>query len=124
LEKDFIVQEHRAVRAKWHHDLRLEHGGTLKSWAVPKGVPMKAGGKALAIPTADHTKHWMNFQGKIPKGEYGYGTVKIAHKGKYVPKEWKENVIKFEVVKDTKMKGSYTLVKLPSGNWLLMKNKK
>jgi len=118
--KDYVVQEHKAVRAKTHHDLRLEHGGVLKSWAVPKGVPDSIGGKVLAIEVEDHTKHWLKFAGKIPKDQYGYGEVKILSRGKYVPLSWEKDNIKFDIISG-EMKGNYVLHRLKENKWLLFR---
>jgi bifunctional non-homologous end joining protein LigD len=124
LEKNYVVQEHRAKKAGKHHDLRLERYGTLKSWAVPKGVPLRSEKRVLAVPTEDHSKHWLRFEGRIPEGQYGHGVVKIWDRGKYKPLEWTNDKIKFEVTKGKKMNGIYTMIKIKSGNWIIMKNKK
>ena len=117
----FVVQEHDARRL--HYDLRLERDGVLRSWAVPKGVPIKSGIKRLAIQTENHPLDYAKFDGTIPKGEYGAGTVKIWDQGSYTTKNWEENKIEFKL-HGKKLDANYVLVRLKKGeakNWLLMK---
>ena len=122
-EHRFVVQEHWAVKAKYHHDFRLEMSGVLKSWAVPKGVPEKKGIKHLAIQTESHPCDYLNFEGIIPEG-YGAGTVKIFDKGKYKLKEKTKDRIIFEL-KGKKLKGNYNLIKLKDrkNQWIIFKSK-
>jgi bifunctional non-homologous end joining protein LigD len=122
-ERIFVVQEHHARRL--HYDLRLENGGALKSWAVPKGVPEQPDQKRLAVETEDHPLDYANFEGTIPKGQYGAGTVKIWDKGSYEPKVWGENMIEF-TLKGQRLKGRYALVRLKKAgenSWLLLKGR-
>jgi len=117
----FVVQEHDASHL--HYDLRLEKNGVLTSWAVPKGIPQQSGIRRLAIKTEDHPLEYAEFQGSIPKGQYGAGTVKIWDKGNYEIKIWDENKIEF-TLKGKKLQGPYVLVRLNKAgknNWLLMK---
>jgi bifunctional non-homologous end joining protein LigD len=119
--KIFVIQEHDASHL--HYDLRLERNGVLNSWAVPKGIPLKPGIKRLAIKTEDHPLEYAEFQGIIPKGQYGGGTVKIWDKGNYKIKVWEENKIEFNF-QGTKLTGVYVLIRFKKGgenNWLLMK---
>ncbi len=119
--KVFVVQEHDASHL--HYDLRLEKNGVLNSWAVPKGIPQQSGMRRLAIKTEDHPLEYAEFQGTIPKGQYGGGTVKIWDKGNYEIKQWDENKIEF-TLNGKKLEGSYVLVRLKKAgknNWLLMK---
>ena len=119
--KSFVVQEHHARRL--HYDLRLEKDGVLKSWAVPKGLPEISSDRRLAIQVEDHPLEYAKFEGTIPEGQYGAGTVKIWDKGLYEPIAWGENKIEF-IVKGEKMEGRYVLVKFKKAgekNWLLFK---
>ena len=118
----FVIQEHHARRL--HYDLRLEKDGVLKSWAVPKGIP-EAGQKVLAVETEDHPYEYGSFEGEIPKGQYGAGTVKIWDKGHYETKFWEGD--KIEVTLDgQRLHGRYVLVRLKRAgdkDWLLLKGK-
>lgn len=121
----FVVQHHLA--RKDHYDLRLEWNGVLKSWAVPKGPSYKLKDKRLAIMVEDHPLEYRKFEGTIPKGEYGGGTVMIFDEGYYEPvndikKALKEGSIKFEL-KGKRLKGLWTLVHFKEHNWLLIKEK-
>ena len=121
--KTFVVQEHSARRL--HYDLRLEKEGVLKSWAVPKGIPQKPGEKRLAVETEDHPLAYAKFEGIIPKGQYGAGSVRIWDKGSYTVKAWKGDEVEF-TLNGEKLHGRYVLVKLKkaAGNdWLLLKVK-
>lgn len=117
----FVVQEHDARRL--HYDLRLEKNGVLKSWAVPKGIPLSEGIKRLAVKTEDHPLDYANFEGTIPEGQYGAGTVKVWDSGHFSIKNWESD--KIEVTFDGKrLEGKYILVRLKKSNqknWLLFK---
>jgi DNA ligase D-like protein (predicted ligase)/DNA ligase D-like protein (predicted 3'-phosphoesterase) len=118
----FVVQEHHARRL--HFDLRLEKDGVLKSWAVPKGIP-EPGQKVLAVEVEDHPYEYASFEGEIPKGQYGAGSVKIWDKGHYETKLWEDDKIEV-ILNGERLKGRYILVRLKrSGdkNWLLFKGK-
>lgn len=84
----FVIQEHHARRL--HFDFRLEHEGVLVSWALPKGEPTTSKQNHLAVQTEDHPLAYGDFEGKIPKGEYGGGTVSIWDRGTYEPEKWRE----------------------------------
>lgn len=117
----FVVHEHHAKNLHW--DFRLESGGVLKSWAIPKIPPLKQGLKRLAIQVEDHSKNYANFQGEIKEG-YGKGLVKILDKGTYTLESKKPNKIVF-LLQGKIMKGKYALIKTDYGKnkkgWLLMK---
>ena len=117
----YVIQKHQARRL--HYDLRLEMDGVLKSWAVPKGPPTERGIKRLAVQVEDHPVEYANFEGTIPKGQYGAGTVKIWDKGQYVLKERDEDKLVFEI-KGNKLRGDYCLVRFNGRkNWLFFKKK-
>ncbi len=119
--KSFVVHEHHARRL--HYDLRLEKDGVLKSWAVPKGPPEKSGDRRLAVQVEDHPLEYGKFEGTIPQGQYGAGTVKIWDRGFYEPIVWKDDKIEF-IIKGEKMDGRYVLVKFKKAeknNWLFFK---
>jgi bifunctional non-homologous end joining protein LigD len=87
----FVVQDHYASRH--HHDFRLERDGVLVSWAVPKGVPALGEKNRLAVQTEDHPLDYGSFEGRIPRGEYGAGTVTIWDAGSYVTEKWRDDEI-------------------------------
>ena len=132
----FVVQRHEASRL--HYDVRLELGGVLKSWAVPKGPSMNPADKRLAVMVEDHPVSYVDFQGKIPKGNYGAGTVEVWDKGAFFPvNENLEKLTEREALKalekgelkifvnGEKLKGGFVLVRFKGGekNWLLIKHK-
>ena len=123
----FCIQHH--IARKDHYDLRLEWNGVLISWAVPKGPSYNDKDKRLAIMVEDHPIDYRNFEGTIPKGEYGGGTVMLWDKGYWEPikgykPNFKEGPIKF-ILKGSRLKGIWTLVKLKNNDtsWLLIKDK-
>jgi len=123
----FVIQKHDATRL--HYDLRLEMDGVLKSWAVPKGLPWLKGEKHLAVEVEDHPVEYATFEGTIPKGQYGGGTVMLWDQGKYYVygeqplKSWKEGRLHL-VLAGEKAKGEWTLVHIRGDggkNWLIIK---
>ncbi|MDB6154556.1 MAG: ATP-dependent ligase [Chthoniobacteraceae bacterium] len=122
----FVIQKHEA--SSLHYDFRLELDGTLKSWAVPKGVPFQKGDKRLAVEVEDHPVAYAGFEGIIPEGEYGGGTVMVWDTGTYEAlgedplKELEKGKLHF-ALKGEKLSGEWTLVKTRRGNqWLLIKS--
>ncbi len=121
----FVVQKHDATRL--HYDFRLELGGTLKSWAVPKGIPLKKGEKRLAVEVEDHPVSYINFEGAIPKGEYGGGTVLVWDYGTFEPlekaplKQLSKGKLHF-ILNGKKLQGEWYLVRLrDEKQWLLIR---
>ncbi|MFB0565442.1 MAG: DNA polymerase ligase N-terminal domain-containing protein [Candidatus Aminicenantaceae bacterium] len=121
----YVIQRHRASHL--HYDLRLEEKGILKSWAIPKTPPLEEGVKRLAVQTEDHPYEYKDFEGVIPDGEYGAGTVEIWDRGEYVPVE-SQTFKKIMKIKGEKLRGKYCLIKLnpkkiEDKNWLFFKLK-
>lgn len=117
----FVIQEH--FSRSHHFDFRLEKDGVFKSWAVPNGVPMKLGVKRLAVQVEDHPLEWGEFEGEIPPGEYGAGTVHVWDRGTYDSHEWRPNRIAF-VLHGVKLEGRYELVRFKRAGervWLIFK---
>ncbi len=122
-ENIYVIQKHAATHL--HYDLRLEMDGVLKSWAVPKPPPEEKGVKRLAVQVEDHPVEYASFEGTIPEGEYGAGTVEIWDRGSYVLKAKSENKIVFEI-RGNRLKGDYCLVRFKGRekegkNWLFFK---
>ncbi len=130
----FVIQKHKATRL--HYDLRLEIDGVLKSWAIPKGPSLDPNVKRLAMITEDHPYQYKDFEGNIPKGNYGAGSMIVWDEGYYTTKGQKNKTDETEVkeslskgdIKLTffgqKIKGDYALVKMKSDQenaWLLIK---
>jgi len=119
----FVVQEHDA--SKLHRDFRLELDNVLKSWAIPKKPPIKPDVKRLAIQVEDHDLNYIDFEGEIPEGLYGAGTVKIWDKGTYEMDSRTDKKLVF-YLNGKKLKGKYVLLKFEKAgenNWLFFKAK-
>lgn len=127
----FVVQHHMARNA--HYDFRLEWKGVLLSWAVPKGPSYNTRDKRLAVRVEDHPLDYRNFEGTIPKGEYGGGTVMIWDEGFWEPygnveEGLRDGMLKF-VLRGRRLKGKWALIRLKAKegekktNWLLLKER-
>src|SRR5213083_2871804 len=125
----FVIQKHDASRL--HYDFRLEMEGVLKSWAVPKGLPWKQGEKHLAVEVEDHPIEYAIFEGVIPQGNYGGGTVMVWDRGNYYVygeeplKSLRQGKLHL-VLDGQKAKGEWTLVRIrgrdgEKNQWLILK---
>ncbi len=126
-DRIYVIQKHYASHL--HYDLRLEIDGVLWSWAVPKGPPLDEETKRLAVRTEDHPIEYANFEGTIPKGNYGAGTVEIWDKGTFDLEELSDKKIVVKL-QGKRLKGRYVLIKMKpragyrgDKNWLFFKLK-
>jgi bifunctional non-homologous end joining protein LigD len=130
----FVVQKHAASRL--HYDFRLEINGVLKSWAVPKGPSMNPADKRLAVMTEDHPLEYADFEGVIPKGQYGAGTVMIWDRGPYESQDrssLEEQLTRGKIdviLNGHKLRGGFTLLNTGPraavgrrASWLLVKHR-
>ncbi|MDX6646237.1 MAG: bifunctional non-ous end joining protein LigD [Miltoncostaeaceae bacterium] len=124
-EPTFVVHRHAARRL--HYDLRLERGGALASWAVPKGLPLEIGGRHLAVHVEDHPLEYGSFEGEIPAGQYGAGTVEIWDRATYDLLEDKRDGGLTVRLKGRRLEGVWTRVPARLGgdpkNWLLIRKR-
>jgi bifunctional non-homologous end joining protein LigD len=124
MRKRFVIHEHHASRL--HFDLRLEMGGVLKSWAVPKGVSMNPADKRLAVAVPDHSIGYIAFEGTISEGSYGAGEVRVWDSGKYETgsdpeKQLEKGKLVFTFF-GLKLRGEFAMVRFRSDkNWLIIK---
>src|SRR5688572_6038069 len=130
----FVIQKHAARRL--HYDLRLELDGTFRSWAVTKGPSLDPADRRLAVEVEDHPLEYGDFEGTIPKGEYGGGTVQLWDRGFWAPlpgtpaqKALKAGHLKF-LLAGERLKGEWVLVRMKHdrgggarNNWLLIKHR-
>jgi DNA ligase D-like protein (predicted 3'-phosphoesterase) len=117
----YVIQKHAATHL--HYDLRLEMDGVLKSWAIPKEPPSAPGVRRLAVQVEDHPIEYATFEGTIPEGEYGAGTVEIWDRGTYKLIERRDDKLIVDI-NGNKLKGIYVLVRFKDQkNWLFFKKK-
>ena len=112
----FVVQEHHARRLHW--DLRLEHEGTLASWALPRGLPAHPDENRLAVHTEDHPLEYLEFEGEIPKGEYGAGTMTVWDRGTFEAEKFRDDEV-IAVFHGERLRGRYALFRTRGDDWLI-----
>jgi len=116
----FVIQEHSARRLHW--DLRLERGGVLVSWAIPKGLPDTPQDNRFAAATEDHPLEYLDFEGEIPKGEYGAGTMKVWDSGTYECLKWEPRKVEV-ALHGERLDGRYALFSIAAGekpkDWMI-----
>ena len=112
----FVVQEHHARRLHW--DLRLEQDGVLVSWALPRGVPAHPDENRLAVHTEDHPLEYLEFEGDIPQGEYGAGTMRVWDRGTFEAEKFREGEV-IATFHGERMRGRYALFQTRGKDWLI-----
>ncbi len=112
----FVIQEHHARRLHW--DLRLERDGVAVSWALPRGLPPTPKDNRLAVHTEDHPLEYLTWEGQIPKGEYGAGTMTVWDSGVYAAEEWTDKKVTVHLLGE-RVKGTYGLFPTKGRNWMI-----
>ena len=112
----FVVQEHNARRLHW--DLRLEHDGTLKSWALPRAIPAHPKENRLAVHTEDHPLEYLEFEGEIPKGEYGAGTMSVWDRGTFEAEKFRDSEV-IATFSGERLRGRYALFQTREQDWMI-----
>ncbi|MDU0295222.1 DNA polymerase ligase N-terminal domain-containing protein, partial [Saccharothrix longispora] len=114
----FVIQEHHASSLHW--DVRLERGGVLVSWAVPKGLPSEPGTIRLAVRTEDHPLEYASFSGVIPKGEYGAGRMVVWDRGRYEVVKWSDREVDV-VLHGSRVEGEFVFFRRSGGgkDWMV-----
>lgn len=112
----FVVQQHHATNLHW--DLRLEREGTLASWAVPRGIPFHPKEDRLAVRTEDHPLKYLEFEGEIPAGNYGAGTMTVWDNGTYELEKWRDDEV-IVVFHGERVEGRYVLFQTKGKNWMI-----
>jgi bifunctional non-homologous end joining protein LigD len=112
----FVIQEHHARSMHW--DLRLEHDGVLLSWAVPRGIPIDPKRNNLAVHTEDHPLEYLEFEGDIPRGEYGGGSMRIWDRGRYEADKMNDDEVIVTLHGD-RARGRYALFQTDGDNWMI-----
>lgn len=119
----FVIQEHHATALHW--DLRLERGGVLASWAVPKGLPEDSETVRMAVRTEDHPLEYLDFHGEIPRGQYGGGRMAVWDSGRYDTEKWNDGEVAF-VLHGERARGRFVLLHRPGerqDRWLLRRTR-
>jgi bifunctional non-homologous end joining protein LigD len=112
----FVIHEHHARRLHW--DLRLEHEGALASWALPKGIPPDPRKNNLAVRTEDHPLEYLEFEGEIPKGQYGAGTIEIWDRGTFEAEKFRDDEVILSFAGE-RVRGKYALFATDGDNWII-----
>ncbi|TDE01495.1 non-homologous end-joining DNA ligase [Jiangella asiatica] len=112
----FVVQEHHARRLHW--DLRLEHDGALASWALPRGFPETPDENRLAVHTEDHPLEYLTFEGEIPSGEYGAGSMTIWDHGTYEAEKFRDDKVVFQLDGE-RVSGRFALFRTKGDDWMI-----
>jgi bifunctional non-homologous end joining protein LigD len=112
----FVIHEHHARRLHW--DLRLEHDGALASWAVPNGIPPDTKDNRLAVRTEDHPIEYLEFEGDIPAGEYGAGSIRIWDSGTFRTDKWTADKVEVTLAGE-RLTGRYALFRTRDSDWMI-----